>query len=114
MIFPGIEAYDMEKFLALVTVLECFVLFVHLSEADSAIGIVFKVDLFWIFFGTIHPASEPICELFVENPVGRLGNSDWRGFDVVEYFIILGDLGNDKEDVLARFLFHPEIDAGAA
>lgn len=46
MIFPGIEAYDMEKFLALVTVLECFVLFVHLSEADSAIGIVFKVDLF--------------------------------------------------------------------
>lgn len=113
MVLPSCDALAVEVFFASAAVLEGLVLLVHFCEADGAVGIVLEVDLLGIFrLLRFHSAFESICELLIEDGVGSFGDSG-IAFEIIEYFIVLCDLGDDEVDVFARFVFEAEVVASA-
>lgn len=65
-IFPGVYAYDVEIFFASAAILQILSFFRHLSEANGAISIVFKVDLLTILLAASHATLQPLSKLLIK------------------------------------------------
>ena len=64
-VFPGSNTDHVEVLATLVAVFQVLVLFVHLSEADGAVGVVFEVDFFGLFLACGHSALQSFSQLLI-------------------------------------------------
>jgi hypothetical protein len=110
-VLPGVDADGMEILLAGAAILQFLVFLIHLGEADGAVCVILEIDILGVLSGSVHPGTQSFGELFVQYLVGGLRNLGNSAAKIVKQFLVLGDLRDNEEDVLAGLLLHLKVKA---